>query len=131
MKYKIHRFNYEQDRLPGQAFFFSPQGTRYFVFWASIRDKLFIEEGRINSVHKGGIVYILFRYAHLSGRRLCQRASQEQFITPETDVIQPAFYLSPHITFDWLESRMRVFHAEMPNWVYGGPSTELRKVMPG
>ncbi len=65
------------------------------------------------------------------GTDLYQRALREGFITHQTDLLAPTFYFSPHISFEWLESRMKDYRARKPNWVYGGPSPELRQVMQG
>lgn len=89
-----------------------------------------IDEALANAERISRTVFFPFSGMRIyPGTDLYKRALAEGVITSESDLLHPVFYFSPEITFEWLESRMKEFRVKKPNWVYGGPSPELRKVM--
>jgi radical SAM superfamily enzyme YgiQ (UPF0313 family) len=56
------------------------------------------------------------------GTALCERALREGRITPEADLLAPAFYLAPGLSEEDIFARLQRFSAQSPGWIAGDPS---------
>lgn len=59
------------------------------------------------------------------GTALAQRALRESQIKPETDLLSPAYYVSPHLTEEAVFERLRDFARRSPNWIAGDPPPDF------
>jgi radical SAM superfamily enzyme YgiQ (UPF0313 family) len=55
------------------------------------------------------------------GTQVCERAIAEGGITRDTDLLQPSYYVSPHLTADAIFAQLGEFSRLSPNWIPGDP----------
>lgn len=58
------------------------------------------------------------------GTDLYRTALQDGIISPDDDLLEPAFYLSSEISSERIEALLQQFSSERKNWVYGATSPE-------
>ncbi|NLG17217.1 MAG: radical SAM protein [Fibrobacter sp.] len=63
------------------------------------------------------------------GTPFYERVLQEKYISPEADLLEPAFYVSPLISRERIAELLCEFHQKSPNWVVDDLSPEQIKVM--
>lgn len=63
------------------------------------------------------------------GTPLARRALREGRLRPETDLLAPAYYVSPALTEESVFERLREFSRRSPNWITGDPPANLADVV--
>jgi radical SAM superfamily enzyme YgiQ (UPF0313 family) len=62
------------------------------------------------------------------GTPLFTRAVQERRLRAESDLLQPRYYLSEHLSEDETFAELRAFSRQSPNWVVGEPAPEYLRM---
>ncbi len=60
---------------------------------------------------------------------LYKRALDENIITPDTNLLEPFFYIAPSITKEKINTQLRSFHEQMPNWMVDDAPPEIVAIM--
>jgi radical SAM superfamily enzyme YgiQ (UPF0313 family) len=60
---------------------------------------------------------------------LYKRALDEHIITPDTNLLEPFFYIAPSITKGKINTQLRSFHEQMPNWMIDDAPPEIVAIM--
>jgi len=81
-----------------------------------------LEEGYRNSLRlPGAVMMAVVGMRIYPGTDLHRRALREGCITPETDLLPPAYYLAPGLTTDGVFAQLHSFAQSSPNWIAGDP----------
>jgi radical SAM superfamily enzyme YgiQ (UPF0313 family) len=63
------------------------------------------------------------------GTPLYKTAVDEKIISPENDLLQPYFYLSPDVTRDEISGLLEEFHRKSPQWIINDPNPDQLRVL--
>jgi radical SAM superfamily enzyme YgiQ (UPF0313 family) len=63
------------------------------------------------------------------GTTLAGRAMRDGRISPDADLLSPAYYLAPSLTQDGVFERLREFARRSPNWIVGDPTPEFASLV--
>jgi radical SAM superfamily enzyme YgiQ (UPF0313 family) len=89
-----------------------------------------LEEGYRNSLHLSGAVMMAVVGMRIyPGTALHRRALREGCITPDTDLLPPAYYLAPGLTADGVFAQLHRFTRNSPNWIAGDPVPEYTRLV--
>jgi radical SAM superfamily enzyme YgiQ (UPF0313 family) len=78
---------------------------------------------------KGGVVMAVTGMRIYPGTALHGQALQEGVITPETDLLQPAYYVAPGLQAEKVYESLNQFARQAPNWIVGDPSPEYQQLV--
>jgi radical SAM superfamily enzyme YgiQ (UPF0313 family) len=77
--------------------------AHYYMFGGPGETRATVAEGIANIAGlKGCVAFVFMGIRILPGTVLCERARREGVIGAEQDLLEPAYYLSPHVEKDWL-----------------------------
>jgi hypothetical protein len=69
----------------------------------------------------GAVILAVVGMRIYPGTHLFEQACREGVITPETDLLEPKYYLSPALTMKSAFEQLRAFAQRAPNWIIGDP----------
>ena len=79
-----------------------------------------LQTGFANAQHlAGAIIFALAGMRIYPGTALCSRAQQEGILTPDTDLLDPAYYISPALTETQLLDQLAEFGRRASQWIVG------------
>lgn len=89
-----------------------------------------MEEGYRNSLRLPGAVMLAVVGMRIyPDTDLHRRALSEGLITPDTDLLPPAYYLAPGLTTDAVFAQLHSFVQRSPNWIAGDPVPEYSRLV--
>jgi radical SAM superfamily enzyme YgiQ (UPF0313 family) len=77
----------------------------------------------------GAVIMAIVGMRIYPGTTLAQRARREGRITSESDLLEPAYYLSPELTEEVVFARLREFARRSPNWIAGDPTPDFANLV--
>jgi radical SAM superfamily enzyme YgiQ (UPF0313 family) len=79
-----------------------------------------LQRGYENSQQLGGAIIIAVPGMRIyPGTRLFQRAVAEKVIEPDTNLLEPFYYLAPGLSLQDVLDQLKRFAAQSPNWILG------------
>jgi hypothetical protein len=63
------------------------------------------------------------------GTALAARAVREGRLTPNADLLNPAYYLAPNLTQETVFAQLHEFANRSPNWIAGDPTPEYARMV--
>jgi predicted amidohydrolase len=77
----------------------------------------------------GSVIMAVVGMRIYPGTTLALRARREGRITSGSDLLKPAYYLSPELTEEAVFERLREFARRSPNWIVGDPAPEYANLV--
>lgn len=91
-----------------------------------------VQEGFDNSRRlKRTVVFPYTGMRLYPGTPLHRTAVEQKMIDPDSDLLEPRFYLSPELNAETLTATLRQFAAQSGMWVVDGPSPEQTRIAQG
>jgi radical SAM superfamily enzyme YgiQ (UPF0313 family) len=78
---------------------------------------------------EGGVVMAVVGMRVYPGTELFKRACAEGQINPTTNLLAPAYYLSPGLDAGELFTQIRQFARQRPNWIIGDPDSTYQQLV--
>ncbi|MGD0816015.1 MAG: lipid biosynthesis B12-binding/radical SAM protein [Verrucomicrobiota bacterium] len=94
----------------------------YLIFGGPGETLETLETSFQNSRHlTGAIVLAVVGMRIFPGTALAKRAVRDGYITPDSDLLAPAYYFAPGLDESNIFERLREFARRAPNWIVGDP----------
>ncbi len=89
-----------------------------------------LDEGFSNSQRlHGAVVMAVVGMRIYPGTALFQQAQLEGRVTPETDLLKPAFYLADGLSAEEVFARLQSYATRSPNWIVGDPDPAYQSLV--
>lgn len=91
---------------------------------------LTLEESFENSKRlPGAVIMAVVGMRIYPGTQLFQRAVAEKSLSPDADLLSPAYYLAPGLTTEAVFAKLQDFARRSPNWIPGDPDPGYQRLV--